>query len=241
MEQTQRVGFLLIHGLAGSHNVLLPLAEFLEEKNLIVRNIDLPGHNTTPEDLKTRVWAEWTEYAQEQLEQLKDTCDQVYLSGTSLGGIISLFLAARNEGISGIILFSTALKPFNLKSWVVYNFPFIRYFIRWVPMKNFVLKYIGIPTNWWIYEKIPMESLSEGVKLLKSLEIIVNKVVQPILIIHSHQDKLIPFKTTKQITSAINSEDVTIAGITEGGHVILKDKGCNHSLEIIDKWLEARI
>ena len=241
MPLSDSVGFLLIHGLGGSNKTMTPLAEFLEKKNANVENENLPGHNTKPEDLRMTKWEEWVEFSQAQLDNLKKKCKQVFIVGSSLGGIISLLIAARNTEIDGLILCSAAIKPFDLNSWVVYYIPFLHHIIRWVPMKKFMIRFLGVPEDWRIYEKIPVKSLREGVKMLKELKPIMSKITQPVLILHSIKDKLVPFRATKQLTSTISSADVTVAKIDRGGHIILKDSGCDFALEKIENWLNDRI
>ncbi len=235
------VGFLLIHGLGGSNKIMSPLASFLEEKNAIVVSENLPGHNTKPEDLRQTKWEEWVDFSQAKLDDLRAKCKKVFIIGTSLGGIITFLLAARNTEVDGIVVCSTALKPFDLKSWIVYNVQFLHHIIRWVPMKKFMIRFMGVPEDWKIYERIPVKSLREGVELLKELQPLMSKITQPLLILHSKKDKLVPFKASQQITSAISSADITVVALDKGGHVILKDIGCDQALEKIDSWLSDRI
>ena len=236
-----KVGFLLIHGLGGSSRIMSSLEDFLKEKNAIVINESLPGHDTNPEDLRRTKWEEWIEFSQNKLDNLKEECKQVFIIGASLGGIISLFITSKNPEIDGLVLCSTAIKPYNLKSWVVYNIPFLHHIIRWVPMRNFMLRYMGVPKQWRIYEKIPVESLREGVKILKELKPNMNKISQPVLILHSIKDKLVPFRATKQIISIISSSDVTVRKIDQGGHVMFQDTGCDLVMDEIYNWLSNRI
>ena len=235
------VGFLLIHGLGGSNKTMLPLAEFLEKKNAEVVNENLPGHNTKPDDLRMTKWEEWVDFSQAQLDNLKKKCKQVFIVGTSLGGIVSLLIASKNTEIDGLILCSSAIKPFDLKSWVVYTVPFLHHIIRWIPMRNFMIRFLGVPDDWRIYEKIPVKSLREGAEMLKELQPVMNKITQPILILHSLKDKLVPFRVSKQITSTISSEDVTLTEIERGGHVMFMDDGCDLALDKIENWLKNRI
>lgn len=241
MTFSDEVGFLLIHGLGGNKKIMSSLEDFLKQKNAVVVSENLPGHNTNPEDLRKTKWEEWVEFSQDQLNILKKESKQIFIVGTSLGGVISLHIASQNPEIDGLILCSTALKPFNLKSWVVYNVPFLHYIVRWVPMKNLMLRYMGVPRSWRIYKKIPVESLKEGVKLLKEAKPNLNKISQPVLILHSKNDKLVPFRTTKQITSTISSDDVTVSKIDKGGHVMLGDSGCDLAIENIYNWVIRRI
>ena len=76
--------------------------------------------------------------------------------------------------------------------------------------------------------------------MLKELKLIIHNIEHPVLILHSIKDKLVPFRATKQITSTISSTDITIAKVSKGGHIILKDSGCDSALVEIDNWLSDR-
>ncbi len=233
-------GVLLIHGLGTNHKSMMKIAKLLEEQNFIVDNTDLPGHNTSPEDLKDTEWTEWTEHTQRRLESLKTKSSEVFILGASLGSVISLYLGANNSNIAGLILCSTALKPFNFKSWFVYNFSIIQHFIRYISLNKIISKYLGIPKDWKRYEKIPVSSLIQATKLLKELKKRIKKINQPILIIQAKNDRIINRRGRKQVYNAIKSEDKTFVEIQRGGHIIMSDENYDQAFDIITKWLLER-
>ena len=240
MAVRQAPGVLLIHGLGTNHKSMVKIAELLEKHNFIVDNIDLPGHNTTPEDLKNTEWTEWTEQTQKRLESLAKKTSKVFVLGASLGSVISLYLATKNPDVDGLILCSTALKPFNFKSWIVYNFHFIQHFIRYIPLNKIMSMYLGIPKDWIRYEKIPVSSLIQSAKLLKELRKRIKQVNQPILIIQAKNDRIINRRGRKQVFNAIRSEDKTFVELLGGGHVIMSDENCEQAFNTITKWLQER-
>jgi carboxylesterase len=237
MTAKQAPGVLLIHGLGTNHNSMVKIAELLEKQNFIVVNTDLPGHNTTPEDLKNTKWTEWTEQTQKRLDILRTLSSEVFILGTSLGSVISLYLAANNSDVAGLILCSTALKPFNFKSWFVYHFHFIQYIIQYIPLNKIMSMYLGIPKNWVSYEKIPVSGLIQAAKLLKELRKRIKQVNQPILVIQAKNDRIINRRGRKQVFNAISSEDKTSMELQGGGHIIMSDKDCEQAFDKITKWL----
>ncbi|MFW9851408.1 MAG: alpha/beta hydrolase [Candidatus Thorarchaeota archaeon] len=240
MEDEKPPGVLLIHGLGTNHSSMVKIANLLENQNFIVDNADLPGHNTTPEDLKNTEWIEWTNQTQKRLESLRVKSSKVFILGASLGSVISLYLATKNPDVDGLILCSTALKPFNFKSWVVYNFHFIQHFIRYVPLNKIVSMYLGIPKDWKRYEKLPVSSLIQGAKLLKELRKRIKQVKQPILIIQAKNDRIINLRGRKQVFNAVSSVDKTLVELLGGGHVIMSDENCQQAFDKITKWLQER-
>lgn len=240
MVAKQPPGVLLIHGLGTNHESMKKIAEILENQNFIVDNANLPGHNTTPEDLKNTEWTEWIEHTQKRLDNFKTKTSEVFIFGASLGSVIALYLATNNPDVTGLILCSTALKPFNFKSWFVYNFHFIQYIIRYVPLNKIMSTYFGIPKDWKRYEKIPVSSLIQLAKLLKELRKRIRQVKQPILIIQAKSDRIINRRGRNQVFKAVYSEDKTFVEIQRGGHVILSDEDCEQSFDVIMKWLLER-
>ncbi len=218
-----------------------PLEDFLTNKGFKVLNITLPGHNTFPKDLLKIGWEDWVDYCQGKLEILMKSCPATFIVGTSLGGALALYITAKNPELSGVITCATAVKPFNFISWFVINFRFIHYIVRWIKIEKISSKLVGNPQNWAAYKKIPVKSLVEIAKLLDKLNPILGNISQPILIVHSENDKAVSIKGIEQITSSISSRDQSIARISKGGHVIMLDEGCTQALTEIENWIDVRI
>ncbi len=240
MAKASEVGFLLVHGLGSNHLAMQPLEQFLTNAGYVVDNIDLPGFNTTPEDLQSINWLDWINYTQERLNILKDQCTSVYVCGTSLGGAIALYLCSINQDLAGIITLATAAKPFNFVSWFLYHFHPIQFFYKWVKVGKFRANFIGDSDVWYGYDRLPVSALIQTSKLLRVLRKQLKLVNQPILLLHGKNDQLVPFNSMKKIVSKIKSKDITTVEILEGGHLVLLDKGSKQALGEIEEWLEKR-
>ncbi|NPD87650.1 MAG: alpha/beta fold hydrolase [Asgard group archaeon] len=240
MSSNEKIGFLLIHGFTGTHFEMIPLEEFLTDRGFSVRNITLPGHETTEEDLTTKKWTDWVEFAQLKLDELSNKCKKVFVVGLSMGGTITLLLGARNKDVAGII----TLAP-------VYKAPDWRMHLLSIPLVHYVYpRYKNEESGWEdlealsthkSYEHYPIKSVSELYKMLKETKKQVKNIQVPILIIQSKKDLSVPDKHAKLIYSNVNTTDRQLVWIENGGHVIPKDAGRQQMFETIDSWLKGRL
>ncbi len=121
------VGCLLIHGGTGSPPEMRGMGEYLAGKGLTVLGVRLAGHGTTPEDLATKSWRDLIASAEEGLSRLQAQCYHVFVAGLSLGGLITLYLAAHHP-IQGAIVMSA---PAYIKDWRLRLLPVLKLFIKW--------------------------------------------------------------------------------------------------------------
>lgn len=89
-------GCLLIHGFTGSPGEMRGLGEHLAARGHTVLGMRLPGHGGSPEELALVRWRDWLAAAEGAYAYLAARCSRVSLVGFSLGGSLSILLAARH-------------------------------------------------------------------------------------------------------------------------------------------------
>ena len=126
---------LLIHGFSGTPIEMLGLGQALAAQGVRVYGMTLAGHNGNPEALLQNGYKQWLASAETALAQLAHH-PQVFVSGLSMGGVISLLLAIRHpNNISGVITLSTPTRFTG--GWQIKVVPLARYFITWFyPLQN---------------------------------------------------------------------------------------------------------
>ena len=82
---------------------------------------------TKPEDLLLVQWEDWVATVQQAIEELRRSCDRVFVLGQSLGGTLALRVAAHNE-IDGVITLAAIA---YLKDWRLWFLPVLRPFLQW--------------------------------------------------------------------------------------------------------------
>jgi carboxylesterase len=99
-----RVGVLLLHGFGGSPGGVRAWSEALAAAGAGVSVPRLPGHGTRWRDLDRATAADWYDTASDALTTMRQTYEQVWVMGLSLGATLGLRLAERRPGeVAGVV------------------------------------------------------------------------------------------------------------------------------------------
>lgn len=240
MSSKINIGFLLIHGFTGTHYEMQPLEDFLAKKGYTVENITLPGHETSEEDLKEKKWTDFTNFAQKELEKLKDKCEKVFVCGLSMGGAITLFLGAKNKDIEGIIPMAAVCKPPDWRMYLI-AIPYVHIIYSKHRSKESGWEDQEALATHKSYEYFPIKAVNQLFWMIRNVKKFTKEIEAPILVIYSKNDQSVPKKQAEWIFNNVKSEDREIAEIDKGGHVIPKDAGRYQLFEVVEKWIEERI
>jgi carboxylesterase len=127
-------GLLCVHGFTGSPYEVLPLGAYFAERGWRVRGPLLPGHGQLPEQLRGMRWQQWFAHVQSEYAALAAECDEVYVAGLSMGGLLTLHLAldeAQRAAVSklrAIAVLSTPAGLFDRRTRLVHV---AHRFVRW--------------------------------------------------------------------------------------------------------------
>lgn len=101
---------LLLHGFTGSPWELRHLGDSLAARGLHVTCPRLPGHGKTPEDMLYAGAPQWLDAAEAALHAMRGA-KRVAVVGLSMGGLLSMLLAARNAAlVRAMVLLAPALR-----------------------------------------------------------------------------------------------------------------------------------
>ena len=95
-------GALVLHGFTGCPQSMRGVAEALAGASFTVELPRLPGHGTSVDDMLTTSWADWSAHVEATYQDLAARCEKVVVTGLSMGGTLTLWLAARHPEIVGI-------------------------------------------------------------------------------------------------------------------------------------------
>lgn len=213
------IGVLLVHGFTGSPASMRPWGEFLHSKGYTVRVPLLPGHGTVPEDLNKVKWQEWPTKVEYELNQLRKSCDVIFLIGLSMGGGTILNIAAsHNDSITGLVLVNPMI---HLKGVPVELAFFLSRFQKMRSSVGDDIKRPGITE--WGYDALPTRGIHQLLKMLRVTRRNLKNVTVPVQLFHSIEDHTLPVTNTEIILSQIGSSNKTRIELVNSYHVATMD------------------
>jgi len=208
------IGCLMIHGYTGSPYEISPLANHLEDRtNWKIEVPTLPGHGKNL-DLRDVSHESWIETAEKELQQLMQNCDEIYLIGFSMGGMIASYLAAKYE-VEKLVLLATAGKYLSFKQIGMDMGEILADSIKGELDSNKLYLHYKNKTG-----HIPFKANIEFMKLVRFTRRYLKKVKTPVLIAQGQQDGMVPYKTAYYLDKEIISEEKEVVFFERSKHLI---------------------
>ncbi|MFJ3583992.1 alpha/beta hydrolase [Streptomyces sp. NPDC090127] len=225
-----KAGVLLCHGFTGSPQSMRPWAEFLAERGLTVSVPLLPGHGTRWEDMQLTTWHDWYAEVDRELRDLLSRCEQVFVFGLSMGGALALRLAARQgDAVGGLVLVNPGNKVHGVAAHAL---PVVRHLVR---STNGIASDIAKEGVAEIgYDRVPLHAAHSLRQFFRTVDAELPQVTQPVVLLHSPQDHVVPPADSARILSRISSTDVTELLLEQSYHVATLDHDAERIFE--ESW-----
>jgi carboxylesterase len=213
------IGCLLLHGFTGTPGEMLPLAHSLAEDGYTVLVPRLFGHATHPDDMLRARWWDWIASAEDGLNLLKGCSERQVVMGLSMGGVLSLLLAARHP-IEAVFSFST---PYNIADSRIKLIPWIYWLMPKQPKGKSDWHNLEVYKHHIDYPYFPTKSVTQLMKLLKVMRQELPAVKAPAFFGQSHGDFTVPPESMDYLSSHVSSKTIENLWVEASGHVIIKD------------------
>jgi len=213
------VGVLLVHGFTSTPQSLRPWAEHLAEAGYTVRLPRLPGHGTTWQEMNRTEWSDWYATVDATFRELLARCRTVVVAGLSMGGALALQLA-QNHGprVAGLVLVNPAVKFEDPRLVML---PVLKHLVGALPgIANDIKK---ADATELAYTKTPLKAGHSQVVAWRTIIRDLPEVTQPVLLLHSPQDHVVPASSSALVLGKISSEDVQEILLENSYHVATLD------------------
>lgn len=215
----RRVGVLLTHGFTGSPASMKPWAESLARRGYAVEVPRLPGHGTRWQDLNATVWDDWYGEVRRAFEKLSAENDVVAACGLSLGGGLTLRLAADvGDRVAGLVLVNPAV---HLARKDILALPLLKWFIGSFPGVGNDIALEGAEE--FGYDRTPLKAAHSMMRGWKALRADLPRVEAPILFFKSDVDHVVDPSSRELIRAGVRSTDFTEHPLHRSYHVATLD------------------
>ncbi len=226
-------GVLLCHGFTGCPQALRPWAEHLAGQGLTVSLPLLPGHGTRWEDLRLTRWTDWYATVARELRELTERCDQVYVCGLSMGGTLALRLAARHgPAVAGVVVVNPAI---SLPWWHGYALPVLRHVVPSVRGLVSDIAKGGVRETG--YTRVSLHGVHALHGLFAATRADLPRVTQPLLLLRSRVDHIVPPRDSALVLASVSSTDVTERVLEDSYHVATLDHDAERIFQETDAFL----
>ncbi len=234
----RKTGVLCVHGFTGDPAEMRPLGEHLAKYGYRVLGVLLPGHGGDRDELKGVKWHDWVEATRNALITLRSECDQVFIAGESMGGLIALHLATRYfHLVDGVISLATPSSVNDPRSRLVrfakyvvpYFYPLKSADFRDPVLRRDIAQRMEATLNLDDPQvvkalkdsvRIPLEAIHELVTfnavVLKELP----SMYTPVIFMQGKKDQTIAPNSAHVLSSLVAAKDKQVLWLNNSGHVL---------------------
>jgi len=215
-----RVGVLVVHGFTATP---LSVADWAEEFHAAGFDVEvplLPGHGTTVADCNSTTWADWVDAARDALRRLDN--DIVLVAGISMGGGIALRLAELEDvenRVAGVVLANPAVALDRVRTLAVRTLG--RVLPRWPAIAGDLQ---AEDVEVVAYDQTPLRALVSQVDGWGEVRRDLARVTQPLLMLRSRVDHVVPEVSSRVILAGTSSADVTEVLYANSFHELTSDR-----------------
>lgn len=228
------IGVLLCHGFTGTPQSMRPWGEYLADRGYTVRVPLLPGHGTTWQEMNATTWDDWYGCVDAAFRELHQSCKRVVVGGLSMGGALALHLAQEHgPRIGGLLLVNPAVKAEDPRLRLV---PVLKYFVGSLDAIGNDVKKAGVTEL--AYGRTPLKALHSMLNGWPSIVRDLPEVTQPVLLLRSTEDHVVPASSSALVLSRISSRDVTEILLEDSYHVATLDNDAPRIFDESAKFID---
>jgi len=229
------VGCLCIHGFTGAPYEVEPLANHLQKvTNWDIRVPTLPGHGETL-SLEGIRFEEWIDCAEKELKSLIQDCNEVYVIGFSMGGLIAAYLSAKYP-VKKLVLLSAAAYYVNPSQMLADIKEMIRDGIKGNLKENELFNR---------YKKKMMETPISATfqfrKLVRFAKPYLKEIQTPTLIVQGEMDGIVPVKSAHFLYNVIETPQKELCFLPMSKHHVCHGDDFEVLVQRVERFLFEKV
>ena len=208
------VAVLCLHGFTATTVEVRKIASYLKNQGITTKGPLLPGHGTNPYEMNNTRWEDWLGAAEKALLELMQNYKKIFVLGESMGGLLTLHLAAKYPSLLGIMVFAPAVKIHKL--WISkFIWPF-KYFMHKGKPKD------SIPQQ--SYTVFPLKAAASLYDFQKIVRKELNLITVPAIIFQGKLDDTVDPLGAVYAYENLGSSDKDFVVLEDSNHIILLDQ-----------------
>ncbi len=223
------IGCLCIHGFMASPSEIYWQAKHLAEQGYTVYAPRLPGHGGDYRAMSRLRWSDWYDAALNGWSTLRAQCDQVFVIGHSMGGMLGLLLAT-SVIVNGLVMLAS---PVIFRHRLMANanwFKFVRPFtdqhdktsLAQIVREEQVRR--GEAINGRVrYDIWSTAAVYELYDLAGAVREHLPRVTAPLLLIYSQGDQTVSLENRDYIAAHVGSKLVEQHTLQRSDHILTMD------------------
>jgi carboxylesterase len=235
------IGVLVSHGFTGTPQSMRYYGEALHRTGYTVIGPLLKGHGTTPTDMASTTAQDWIESLKEALERLRQMCSSIFITGLSMGGTLSLYMAAiYPDAFKGVITINAAvqletpeLAEIAFDPQAPINVPGIGSDIKDPNSKELA------------YLEVPVSSIKEGYALSSVTKDLLPRIRCPVFVITSREDHVVSPTNGRLIFNRLTTSRIDSLWLDDSYHVATidndKDLICEQACSFIHSIVNRKL
>lgn len=229
------VGVLVCHGYTGTPQSMRPWAQSFADAGYTVRLPLLPGHGRTWQQMNSTTWQDWYAEVDSAFDDLRASCSQVFVAGLSMGGLLATKIAIEHgPRVAGLMLVNPIYAHDNR---MLVALPALRRFVASFPGIGSDIKKVGGEPE-LAYARNPLRAMHSQTQLWAQVRKDLAEVTQPVLLLHSRVDHVVPPSSSALFLASIASTDVTEIWLEDSYHVATLDNDAPIIFEESRRFIE---
>ncbi|HZU77601.1 MAG TPA: alpha/beta fold hydrolase [Dehalococcoidia bacterium] len=228
---------LLLHGFAGTPPELRRLGEHLAERGWRCVAPALPGHATTPEDLRRFGWRDWAGAALAAFDSLAAQSEVVVVAGQSMGATLALHVAANDLRVRAV---ASLAAPLWFRGMLPPLLPVLQYVARWhKPGDDVDLWDPTAVDELHSYGMRSVRAINQLQRLVRHVRSELAQVRAPVLVVHGLRDRTVDPGCAVEIQRRlVCSDEVEALFLPRSGHAVSVDVDREQVNERVAQWFE---